>query len=371
MVDYGYETSDAEDEECGGSLAPSVDGSVDAARNLECLRHDDDSTAPATADQRIAWLERHAKRLNRDVKTVWTLERAFERRARGVLDGYGDEVRLMRDGVVDELYAGQRALVAEAIEAPARAVAACASRVAAIDAGAAILAARAAATDGRLAATEAFGARLDALERRAEAAEARADILEAALAARDEADVTKAAKAEDDGLAAVEGLEVLKKRVDAIEQLAAPLAESLTALDDRVAAVLMVDAAADRACAGDLPSGGDAFETRVLHAPRGVGPVLATFDVDASPNVLRGISTSRPRRRRDLSLGRPVSEEYPRRGRGAAATCLLDDPSPKNIHVAAAAPPRLVSERRRRSDFPGSPRRRPPRRAPDGPRLRS
>ena len=351
MVDYGYETSDAEDDDGGGSVAPSVDGSVDAARNLECLRHDDDSTAPATADQRIAWLERHAKRLNRDVKTVWTLERAFERRARGVLDGYGDEVRLMRDGVVDELYAGQRSLVAEAIEAPARAVAACASRVAAIDAGAAILAARAAATDGRLAATEAFGARLDALERRAEAAEARADILEAALAARDEADVTKAAKAEDDGLAAVEGLEVLKKRVDAIEQLAAPLAESLTALDDRVAAVLMVDAAADRACGGDLPSGGDPSRRRAFFTRR----------VALVPSWRRSTSTR----------ARTSSAEYPRRGRGAAATCLLDDPSPKNIHVAAAAPPRLVSERRRRSDFPGSPRRRPPRRAPDGPRLRS
>ena len=46
---------------------------------------------------------------------------------------------------------------------------------------------------------------------------------------------------------------------------------------------------------------------------------------------LRGIPASRPRRRRDS-----VSAEYPRRGRGAAATL-----SPRTIRVAAAAPPRL------------------------------
>ena len=49
----------------------------------------------------------------------------------------------------------------------------------------------------------------------------------------------------------------------------------------------------------------------------------------ASPRArLRGIATSRPRRRRE-----PVSADYPRRGRGRAA-------SPRNIHVAAAASPR-------------------------------
>ena len=66
---------------------------------------------------------------------------------------------------------------------------------------------------------------------------------------------------------------------------------------------------------------------------------------------LHGISTSRPRRRRNPSeifrLGRPVSTEYSRRGRGGAATrpksSVSDDRSPRNIHVAAAAAPRPVS----------------------------
>ena len=88
----------------------------------------------------------------------------------------------------------------------------------------------------------------------------------------------------------------------------------------------------------------------------------------------RGRSTSRPRRRRDSAeyprRGRGGAEtrlcvrstspsprlfptDYPRRGRGAAATRLHGistwlprrrrDAPPRNIHVAAAAPPRLVS----------------------------
>ena len=85
------------------------------------------------------------------------------------------------------------------------------------------------------------------------------------------------------------------------------------------------------------------------------------------PRGFRGLSASRARRRRDL-----VAADYPRRGRGAAATCGRP---PRTVRVvAAAAPPRATADYPRRDCGTAATRRRglsAPRPAPPPrPRLR-
>ena len=53
--------------------------SYGATQNLECLR-DDEMTVSSEVEGRVGKCERSCERLARDMKTVWTLERAFEGR---------------------------------------------------------------------------------------------------------------------------------------------------------------------------------------------------------------------------------------------------------------------------------------------------
>ena len=91
---------------------------------------------------------------------------------------------------------------------------------------------------------------------------------------------------------------------------------------------------------------------RNIHVPAAAAPRLVPTECPrpsrgGAATRLHGMSTSRPRRRRDSST------ECPRRSRGGAATYLHEMPTsrprprrdspPPNVHVAAAAPPRLAS----------------------------
>ncbi|KAH8085596.1 hypothetical protein JL720_7585 [Aureococcus anophagefferens] len=76
----------------------------------------EDDLADGDVPLRVDALERGCVRLRRDVKTVWSLERAFEARMADECRGWSEDIANMRDGVVDEIRAGQAAAVEGALE---------------------------------------------------------------------------------------------------------------------------------------------------------------------------------------------------------------------------------------------------------------
>lgn len=181
-----------------------------------------------------------AARIERDLKTTWTLERAFEARMSATMSSYGAQVQHMRSELNCELRAAQRDVVLHHL---ADSVARGAAHERAIDAlstACRALTEKANASDTRAARAE---ARLDEALARISTLEARCTELEAYAAedaAREERrsadDVTRNQWQRDNQIKI---------------ELGARASRALDALTERLSAALMVDGAAELARAGD------------------------------------------------------------------------------------------------------------------------
>ena len=109
-------------------------------------------------------LERGCVKLRRDVRTVWILERNFEERMSRRVDGWAQDIRDMRDGVVTEIQDNQRRVVKEAMAEEAQRLDGALSRVSECEAENQRLRDRCAALEQRVADLSDAERRLDALE---------------------------------------------------------------------------------------------------------------------------------------------------------------------------------------------------------------
>ena len=212
---------------------------------------DDDYMPAGDVPVRVDALERGCVRLRRDMKTVWSLERAFEARMSDKVRGWSGDIADMRDGVVDEIRAGQAAAVEGALASTKGRLDETSSRVDVCEGAARSLDRRVEELEERVADVDEVERRLDELERRAEAAERRADHFEALY--------EDAKEAQDERNATVENflIELARKakgdsrRIDEADARARPVHGALAKLSHRIAAAVMIDDAANKAARGD------------------------------------------------------------------------------------------------------------------------
>ncbi|KAH8067927.1 hypothetical protein JL721_7146 [Aureococcus anophagefferens] len=224
--------------------------SYGATQNLECLR-DDEMTVSSEVEGRVGKCERSCERLARDMKTVWTLERAFEGRMSEHVKGWGDEIAHMRDSVVEEIQDGQAAIVAEGVAGPKAELVDARLRLDAAEAAQAVGETRVGVVEEQISVLASINERLVALEKRAERAERRAARAETLFDRRCEDIETFASQLDEWLTEVVARIKRDSRRIDAADRRAAPVHRALAKLSNRIAAAVMIDEAARRAAEGD------------------------------------------------------------------------------------------------------------------------
>ena len=224
--------------------------SYGATQNLECLR-DDEMTVSSEVEGRVGKCERSCERLARDMKTVWTLERAFEGRMSEHVKGWGDEIAHMRDSVVEEIQDGQAAIVAEGVAGPKAELVDARLRLDAAEAAQAVGETRVGVVEEQISVLASINERLVALEKRAERAERRAARAETRFDRRCEDIETFASQLDEWLTEVVARIKRDSRRIDAADRRAAPVHRALAKLSNRIAAAVMIDEAARRAAEGD------------------------------------------------------------------------------------------------------------------------
>ena len=190
---------------------------------------------------RVEALERGCVKLRRDVRTVWILERNFEERMSRRVDGWAQDIRDMRDGVVTEIQDNQRRVVKEAMAEEAQRLDGALSRVSECEAENQRLRDRCAALEARIADLTDAEKRLDALEARCasnennhasltQSVDARFADQQSSLDKHRERIKDLSAKARTDA-----------GRLSTVEAKAGPAHEALVLIQDRMAAMALCD----------------------------------------------------------------------------------------------------------------------------------
>ncbi|KAJ1458306.1 hypothetical protein M885DRAFT_513427 [Pelagophyceae sp. CCMP2097] len=197
-----------------------------------------------------ALLEKQAA-LQRDVATVWTLQRSFEERMLANVVGWAKDIENMRDGVINEIQHGQGAVVDIALQQTRSELASANTRLRAAEERCTDIELRCAEADGRLASLEDVEQRLLKVEGRCAAAEKRADAAESATDADVSALRISAEKQALDHAELERRVSSDAKAAKVTARRAKPVHAAIRRLAARLAAALAVDDAATLAAAGD------------------------------------------------------------------------------------------------------------------------